>query len=174
MECKELISFASELGFQPAGLAVGQDIYRVKEKTRNNLRVIFEDTELARLLWDRMGHLAPSKFNNHTKWGLNWRFRVYEYPTGGIFTPHVDERMDLGDGKITLYTFMIYLNENLDGGATTFFEKKKSGQRKLIPNRIIQPKVGKALFFDHLLSHEGSEVTSGKKYVLRSDIIYKK
>lgn len=173
-ECKELISFCKTLGFQQAGLAIGQDVYRVKENTRNNKRVIFEDEDLSQLLWKRMSKLADSKFQNHKSWGLNWRFRVYEYPEGGIFAPHVDERMDLGDGKTSMFTFMIYLNENLEGGETTFFERRRSGSKKLIANRIIRPRTGMALAFDHLLFHEGSIVTKGKKYVLRSDIIYVK
>lgn len=173
-ECENLINTAKKIGFQQAGLAIGQDIYRIKEKTRNNKRVIFEDEHLAEKLWTRMAHLTDGKFKNHHVWGLNWRFRVYEYPTGGIFAPHVDERMDLGDGKISLFTFMIYLNDNLEGGETTFFDRRKSGSKKLIANRVIRPRVGMALAFDHLLFHEGSIVTKGKKYVLRSDIVYKK
>ena len=173
-ECQNLILTAKKLGFQQAGLAIGQDIYRIKEKTRNNKRVIFEDKNLAENLWKRMAHLADKKFKNYQVSELNWRFRIYEYPTGGIFAPHVDERMDLGDGKMSLFTFMIYLNDNLKGGETTFFERRKSGSKKLIANRIIRPRTGMGLAFDHLLFHEGSVVTKGKKYVLRSDIIYKK
>lgn len=173
-ECNQLISKAKELGFQQAGLAIGQDIYRIKEKTRNNKRVIFEDKEMAATLWARMAHLADKKFQNHKVLGLNWRFRVYQYPEGGIFAPHVDERMDLGNGMTTLFTFMIYLNEDMEGGETTFFERRKSGSKKLITNRVIKPRIGMGLAFDHLLFHEGSVVTKGWKYILRSDIVYRK
>jgi len=37
----------------------------------------------------------------------------------------------------------------------------------------ITPKEGMALIFLHKLYHEGSEVLEGRKYVLRSDIMYK-
>ncbi|MGK0388043.1 MAG: hypothetical protein ACI94Y_000771 [Maribacter sp.] len=60
-----------------------------------------------------MAHLVDKKFKNHHVLELNWRFRIYESPTGGIFATPMDERMDLGDGKISLFTFMIYLNEEL-------------------------------------------------------------
>lgn len=173
-ECQNLIAISKKLGFQQAGLAIGQDIYRIKEKTRNNKRVIFEDENLAKKLWDRMSHLTNKKFQNHHVWGLNWRFRIYEYPTGGIFAPHVDERMELGDDRISLFTFMVYLNDDLEGGETTFFDRRRAGSKKLVANRVIRPRIGMALAFDHLLFHEGSVVTKGKKYVLRSDIIYKK
>ena len=37
----------------------------------------------------------------------------------------------------------------------------------------IKPKTGMALVFHHPLRHEGKEITSGTKYVLRTDIMYK-
>jgi hypothetical protein len=37
----------------------------------------------------------------------------------------------------------------------------------------VRPKQGMALLFLHDLYHEGSEVTQGVKYVLRSDIMYR-
>jgi hypothetical protein len=37
----------------------------------------------------------------------------------------------------------------------------------------IEPHAGMALLFQHRLLHEGSEVTSGVKYVVRSDVMYR-
>ncbi|MGB1277911.1 MAG: hypothetical protein ACPG77_19350, partial [Nannocystaceae bacterium] len=34
-EANALIAVGERIGFQPAGLATGQDVYRVKDKTRN-------------------------------------------------------------------------------------------------------------------------------------------
>lgn len=62
----------------------------------------------------------------------------------------------------------------MEGGATTFFDRRSKGQKKLTINRIIYPQTGMALAFDHLLFHEGSIVKKGIKYVLRSDILYTK
>lgn len=172
-ECQQLIALGKRLGFQQAGLAIGQDIYRIKEQTRNNKRVIFESKAMAAQLWGRMGQLCDQRFQNHQVAGLNWRFRLYEYPTGGIFAPHVDERMVLEDGKlISLFTFMIYLNDNLEGGETTFFERRHKGNKRPKIQRSIRPKTGMGLAFDHLLFHEGSVVTKGFKYALRSDVLY--
>lgn len=173
-ECQKLIKKAQSLKFQQAGLAVGQDVYRVKEKTRNNKRVIFEDQHMADILWKRLEKFTDQKFKNQFVHSLNWRFRVYEYSEGDIFAPHVDEQMDLGNEMTTLFTFMIYLNENVGGGETTFFDPYQGRGKKLKSIRKIRPKIGTALAFDHLLFHEGSRVTKGKKYILRSDIIYKK
>ena len=37
----------------------------------------------------------------------------------------------------------------------------------------IQPKPGRALFFQHAILHEGCEVLAGVKYAIRSDIMYR-
>jgi len=39
--------------------------------------------------------------------------------------------------------------------------------------RTIEPRAGMALLFQHRLLHEGSEVTDGVKYVVRSDVMYR-
>ncbi len=174
-ECQRIVAKCEEIGFQKAGLAIAQDVYRSKEKTRNNSRVMFEDKAMAAQLWKRMAHLVDAKLDNHVAWGLNWRFRVYKYQRGEHFAPHVDERMELpGRGLVTLFTFMVYLNDSLEGGETRFFDRRRKGAKKLSVNRVIRPRAGMALAFDHLLFHEGSEVKRGVKYVLRSDLVYRK
>jgi hypothetical protein len=61
---------------------------------------------------------------------------------------------------MSLLTFMIYLNEGYAGGETRFDDAKVAGR------------TGMALVFHHGLVHEGAEVTEGKKYALRSDVMY--
>ena len=44
-----------------------------------------------------------------------------------------------------------------------------------VDNRVrfsLRPPVGGAVVFDHLLLHEGAEVTSGTKYAVRSDLVH--
>jgi hypothetical protein len=55
---------------------------------------------------------------------------------------------------------MVYLNEGFAGGTTSF-----------MPGEVV-PQRGMALFFPHELPHCGEAVGSGRKYVLRSDIMY--
>jgi len=38
--------------------------------------------------------------------------------------------------------------------------------------QVFNPKTGSALVFDHYLYHEGSEVISGVKYAIRSDVFF--
>ena len=57
---------------------------------------------------------------------------------------------------------MIYLNDDFTGGETTFDDVS------------IQPKTGTALCFIHEQKHEGTPVIEGTKYVIRTDVMYRK
>ena len=176
-ECVELIRTAEAIGFAPAGLAVGGDVYRVNSKARNNQRVIVEDREFAARLWSRCGQLLP-RMNGSAPIGVNWRLRIYRYQAGQYFRPHVDVRMALPDSGTTLMSMMIYLNEDFSGGQTGFLEKKprsSKGRSRKRNNRtrlLVPPVRGAAVVFDHLLLHEGVAVSEGVKYAVRTDVIY--
>jgi hypothetical protein len=59
---------------------------------------------------------------------------------------------------------MAYLNDGFEGGETNF---------ELLHERItVSPKAGMALLFVHHLLHEGAPIRSGRKYVLRSDVMF--
>ena len=55
---------------------------------------------------------------------------------------------------------MIYLNDDFEGGATRFMQA------------AVKPVKGTALVFAHPLSHQGDPVTAGRKYVVRTDVMY--
>jgi hypothetical protein len=179
-ECRRLIAAAEAVGFTHAGLAVGDDTYRVNLAVRNNLRVVFDAQELAAGLWERMRPQVPTHHEGAPIVGLNWRFRVYRYDPGQRFFPHVDVRTTLPVGE-TRESLVIYLNDEFLGGNTCFYELKDRGSRRgegrgrKFDNRVqfsLRPGPGDAVAFDHLRLHEGAEVTEGAKYAVRSDLIY--
>ena len=66
---------------------------------------------------------------------------------------------------------MIYRNDQAMGGETRFFaDMEDAFQRR--PYLSVRPKEGMALVFVHRIGHEEAIVTSGQKYVLRTDVIY--
>ena len=67
----------------------------------------------------------------------------------------------IDDNTRTFLTFIIYLNDDFEGGETRFDEG------------IIKPQKGAAIIFPHELKHEGLMVTKGCKTVFRSDIVYR-
>ena len=91
-------------------------------------------------------------------------------------------------------TVQVYLNEGFEGGATRFapeFEEygedeefccfddnigeevpAPSAPRKLRQGFDVVPRTGSVLLFQHDCCHEGSLVTRGRKYTIRSDVMY--
>ena len=65
--------------------------------------------------------------------------------------------------QVSFVTLHVYLNEEMDGGATTFLGT---------PNVEVKPKTGMALIFEHNIFHEGSLLNDGLKYTLRTDIMF--
>ena len=59
---------------------------------------------------------------------------------------------------------MVYLNEGFAGGETRFHDYEVD----------VVPRTGMALLFQHRVLHEGCVVTTGTKYVLRSDVMYRR
>src|SRR5262249_5690618 len=81
------------------------------------------------------------------------------------FGLHHDQSYRAADGSRSLLTLLVYLSDGDDGvvgGETEFPEQ----------GRVIAPRAGAALWFQHMLLHAGREVTAGVKYVLRTDVLY--
>jgi hypothetical protein len=75
----------------------------------------------------------------------------------------------------SLFTFLIYLNDDFQGGETTFFiPSVKDGVLNAYP---VKPIMGSVAVFPHgetqgALLHEGTGVVKGAKYVIRTDVEY--
>jgi len=135
-------------------------------RVRNNDRVIFDDPALAAELFARIRAALPETFDGGTLVGLNERFRGYRYRSGQRFAPHFDgffARPETPAGRESSeITVLFYLNDGFAGGETNILDY----------DLVVVPRTGSALLFQHLLLHEGCEVSSGVKYVLRTDVMY--
>ena len=115
---------------------------------------------------------------------LNSCFRLCKYHPGGHFGPHYDSDFVVDPmQQRSLKTFMVYLNDSYEGGETNFVESHdlhfdKDRQIYCAPPESVfaglKARRGDCLVFDHLLLHEGQQVTQGQKYIIRSDLMYKK
>lgn len=158
-ECEALIARAEAIGFE-AALINTRSGAQLDQRTRDNDRVIFDDPDYAALLWRRIeAEIPPFRAGRQVR-GLNERFRLYRYAPGQLFDWHIDGPFRRPNGEMSLFTFMIYLNEGYGGGATEF------------KNHAIMGRLGMGLLFEHGLSHTGAKVTEGVKYALRSDVMY--
>jgi prolyl 4-hydroxylase len=160
-ECLENIVHSEKIGYELAKVNTASGS-KVKPEIRNNNRAFYKSEELAQTLWEKLEPFVPAQFENSKAIGLNELFRFYRYQRGHQFKGHFDESYIRNSHEASYYTFMLYLNDNFQGGDTTF-----RGVR-------IRARQGMALIFLHSLYHEGSEVTQGVKYVLRSDVMYRK
>lgn len=170
-ECTRLIERGEGMGFQAASVAL-ESGPKVMTNVRNNDRVTFDDPELAGWLWERAKSHVPCVLGNRIASGLNERLRFYRYDASQRFHAHRDGVVERSPSECSRLTFMIYLNEGAQGGQTVFYsEERKNGIRKAAAS--INPKIGTGLFFAHEWWHEGSAVISGRKYVLRTDVMYR-
>ena len=159
-ECLEQLVLSERVGFELAKVNTAGGS-KVRTDIRNNSRAFYSSEELAQQLWEKVRPFVPAKLGRSNAIGLNELFRFYRYQRGHQFKGHFDESYIRNEREASYFTFMVYLNDNFQGGDTTF-----RGLR-------IRPRQGMALLFLHSLYHEGSEVTQGVKYVLRSDVMYR-
>ena len=157
-ECTELIHSAERGGFSPAPVTTSRGFVMMPE-VRNNTRLIRDDVPLAERLYSHLvEHLGEIERQRPS--GLNERFRFYRYDPGESFNWHRDGSFRRTNGEESKLTFIVYLNEGFGGGGTEF------------DDRMVIPETGTALVFAHRLRHQGAAVTSGRKYVLRSDVMF--
>lgn len=116
--------------------------------------------------------------------GLNYCWRLCKYLPGGHFAPHYDGNFVKNSQVRSMKTFMLYLNDKFEGGTTNFVDEKqelwkdeKTGIFRAKDENIllkIKPEPGMAIVFNHELLHEGGQIHSGLKYIMRTDLMFEK
>ncbi len=90
-------------------------------------------------------------------WGLDLPDReetqIVRYLPGGHYDAHSDAALDL---EQRYFTALCYLNEDFDGGQTSF---------PYLGNLTVCPKVGKTVIFPSRYVHRAEPVRNGEKYV---------
>lgn len=163
-ECEEHIDSSESIGYDEAPITTSLG-FQMRKDIRNNTRVMLDAPQLAEALFEKAQPFLPERIGDWKLLGLNERFRYYRYERGQTFRPHYDGSFRRSDREMSLLTFMVYLNDGFEGGATVFHGAAGF-------TREILPEQGKALVFSHPQLHEGAPVVSGEKYVLRTDVMY--
>ena len=149
---------------------------------RINDRVLTLSFEMADAIFARMEPLLtrndvirirPIGFGNEGTWRpirLNECFKIMKYTSGGHFTPHFDGPWVPREDESSVYTVLIYLNTEYAGGETKFLDEDN-------PKHVyhqVTPSVGMGLVFNHDCFHEGTPVLSGVKYLLRTEVMFRR
>ena len=171
LECEELIAKGEDIGFEAASVTTSSGP-QMMTNVRNNDRVIMEDVSFAHSVWERVRSIVPQEIEGGAVRGLNERFRFYRYDPGQRFKRHVDGSVENAYGDKSRLTFLIYLNDGYEGGETIFSDYTFEGGKSVIHETRVASAIGMGLFFVHERKHEGAPVTSGRKYVLRTDVMY--
>ncbi len=164
-ECQSFIDASESVGYEEAPITTAQG-FVMRKDVRNNLRLIVDDFALAESLFHLAAPYLPEQIREWHLLGFNERMRHYRYDEGQTFKPHYDGQFSRSGEEISLVTFMLYLNDNFQGGETRFYYDDTR------PRLSVVPKQGMALAFKHQQLHEGAPVESGRKYVLRTDVMY--
>jgi hypothetical protein len=121
-----------------------------------------DDPDRALWIWERLAPMFPAALGvpGWRPVGLNERLRYYRYDPGQFFRPHADGYFARENGERSFLTFLVYLNDDFYGGETCF------------PGDVIRPERGAALLFSHPVLHESRVIDYGRKYVLRTDVMF--
>ena len=188
-ECASIIAATESIGFL-ADAPIRDDGSQSSILAHNVYWMI--DQAFHDALWERVRHFVPADVAGKTAQGINRRFRVYRYVPGAEYRCHIDgawppsgihpitkayqyDSSPENAKQSSLFTFLIYLNDEFEGGETTFFlPSVREGVMNAYP---VHPVMGSVAMFPHgetigALLHEGTGVRKGAKYVIRTDVEY--
>ncbi|CEL62268.1 hypothetical protein RSOLAG1IB_10332 [Rhizoctonia solani AG-1 IB] len=156
------------------------------EATRVNHRISLQSKNFAATIYHAILPHLPSlpcmeiRTTDAVTSGCNSNIRLYKYGPGEYFGPHYDESVrDRENGWWSEWTVLIYVTGQEDGvsGGETVFFNPAAGSKKNV-EEIVPPLIrGSVLIHRHgraCMLHEGREVKSGTKLVLRTDIMFTK
>ncbi len=191
-ECKRIVDLSEKLGYlEDAAVSLPRAIRHNDSFTW----VVDDDTN--DIIWQRcQQQLEDTHEYNAGKraCGINSRFRFYRYGPGDYFAPHTDgswpgSRVIDGELIANAYndrwsqlTFLLFLSENYEGGATRFYLSPDNPARPASnPDDAIiidvRTPIGGALCFPHGVHplhcmHASQKISAGIKYIIRSDILF--
>lgn len=182
-ECENFIKQTEELGYlEDAAVSLPRSV-----RHNDNITWVVDDLTHD-IIWNRCKDFMYDNkeiFYGKNTLGINKRFRFYKYSKGDFFKLHTDGSWpgsrvvnkelitDFYKDRYSQMTFLILLSEDFQGGETQFIVNK-NGEKELV--NIRTPKGG-VLCFPHGLHplhclHSSNTITSGIKYIIRTDVLF--
>eukprot|EP00760_Papus_ankaliazontas_P012942 PhM_4_TR15619/c0_g4_i1/m.68469 len=183
-ECNSILSAAEPLLTDVSGLFPAT--YRAAD------RALVRCPKLAKSLFRRLTHYltrddirgrVPMCFGHTGVWfphSVNEVMKISRYQKGGAFADHRDGPWIPCENYGSVFTVLIYLNDDFVGGETTFILEQsvamdlgESAVRKR-HRAGVHPQRGAMVLFEHDALHSGQLVESGVKYILRTEVIFRR
>jgi hypothetical protein len=169
---------------------------------RESARMCILDNSISNIIWDRIkdviqfpANIQPYGFLSQGVWkpiGINKCIRINRYVAANDilnigFIAHYDGQYTETVDKRSIYTVIIYLTDDFEGGETIFYDKKDEikvpdvTMNELLKinggleqyNKIsIVPKVGTCVIFPHNTLHSCNSLRNGIRIVLKTEIIF--
>eukprot|EP01083_Nonionella_stella_P026414 72690_1 len=216
-ECQRIIQQSNRLSFQNMSKANKYD-----PSVRKSDRLVVLDPELSNVLWNRLNRIikedivdtyyvstVPLGFGvlndmEENKWeisSINTAMRINRYDANSedFFTFHKDAQYAPSAEERSLFTLIIFLNDDFDGGQTNFYFQKNDddesdhtivntdctineemkqlgGVKEGFDCKSIHPSIGDAIIFSPDVIHEGCKVATSdtKKYILKTEVVVKR
>ena len=153
---------------------VGDDYYFVPADGRQAQRcerALVNSDLMAGQLYAHVRAMLPVTVDERSCCGLSQHLRFLRYGAGNGFMPHTDGPSERAGGdEISMLSFILYLNDDYQGGCTRFIDPHCSR----VDAVSIVPAAGDVLVFSHDLLHEGATVSRGVKRVMRTDVMYRR
>ncbi|MFQ3266212.1 MAG: hypothetical protein ACI9U5_002094 [Colwellia sp.] len=191
-ECKKLISVSEQLGFlADAAVSLPRSV------RHNDSLTWIVDEQTDGIIWQRIASLMDDRqaiFGGSKALGINARFRFYRYKAKDYFKPHSDGSWpgsrvinneliaNAYPDRYSQMTFLIFLSEDFQGGATRFLVNADTPAQPAthndnVKNIDVRTPMGGILCFPHGMHplhciHSSVPITDGIKYIIRSDVLF--
>ena len=129
-------------------------------------RAVYVSAEWAARIWGRVRESLPVELRGDDVY-VNDYFRFSKYHPGQSFNVHRDGRNVDASGGAAFMTINIFLNSDFVGGETAFYDRAGEVLRA-------QPAAGRGAVFDGQILHAGLLVREGYKYLLRTDLMWRR
>lgn len=121
-----------------------------------------DDPVLALRIFYRLAKLLPAERERAELVGLKPLLRCVRYHAGEGTETHCDPARETGDGQRSQLSVLVFLNDNFAGGAIEFPSIE----------RVVEPRIGRAIVFPHEALHRDRAVAHGRKFVLEAEVFY--
>lgn len=172
-ECQKLVEISEKLGFESVE-------WEYDPSYRDYDRFVGLSPSLSEILWSRVNSflrmtdirdIRPFGLETDGIWTsdkINECIRFTRYSKNHHLHAHKDGSFVWTNDNRIIYTLMIYLNDKeFEEGDTVLVDENGVSE-------TVRPELGKCLIFNHDVVHEGTKLVTGRKYILRRDIMFQR